>query len=162
MRIQLLMRHFGLNAVFATTRINTSDNVPRTKHKNHVWHFNEPQTTLCFLSLPNDAVERDGKYMASECEFEYGGRVIPAAQAVPIRPEDVTVRPTGSAARFLRALKLLRLRPYIQRATRPAPESESKPIMRCSADFMMPLLMVVSPENAVRLASVDATGQGSV
>ena len=109
---QLLLKHFGLEAYFATTRRALGDSTPWPKHKNHRWHYpaEELQTTTCYLILPRQSSE-EREYAASDMEVECGGALVRGAIASFVTPP-VLDNKEKRVKQFQRALRMLKLQPY--------------------------------------------------
>ena len=109
---QILRKHFGLEVFFATTRIADGEAAPWPSDPNYKWHLGRAlQTTICYLTLPRRAPGK-ATFSADEMEADYRSSTINAAQSYFIEIPSQQNRDLRSK-QFQRALRTLRLKPYI-------------------------------------------------
>lgn len=126
--LRILHQHFGLEAYFATTQVNDKNRDRWPKHENHKWHsLDELKTTICYLTM-HKPVANDAQYVMAE------GMDFVAIDGCESYLVDVpTLEDKASRdARFKRALRILKLKPYVhpsQLNTRVSAASAPKDIL---------------------------------
>lgn len=116
--LEILRKHFGLDAEFGDIcRDSDAKSKSWTKHAHHGWHeetTNPYQTTVCFLIQPQSSA-------AQMAEQQTKARSGTGAQPRDVEADESINR------RFHRALRLLRLKPYVhpcqRQALRPPPRA---------------------------------------
>jgi hypothetical protein len=113
---QLLLKHFGLQVIFNQTRINDMNRLAWPKDKRYLWHDdNDMRTTLCFLALPKSKLS-NGRYESSQMEADMDGADMQSGQAHQIDLQELASG-SESSPRFLHALRVLDLKPYVHPST---------------------------------------------
>lgn len=109
--LQLLLKHFGLEAFFATTRRNENETVTWPEHSSYRWHHpEEVETTICYLTLPRRSA-KEKTFPISELEADCGSSFIQGLQSCLIKLPDMRDH-DKRVKQFRGALRTLKLKPY--------------------------------------------------
>jgi hypothetical protein len=110
--VQLLRKHFGLEAYFATTRIAAVEGKawPDHPHHNYHWPDEELHTTTCYVTLPRQATT-PLTYPLSEMEAECGYARVKAAQSALVQLPDPQTQ-EKRAKQFRHLMQTLKIQPY--------------------------------------------------
>ncbi|KAI6822601.1 hypothetical protein KC340_g12133 [Hortaea werneckii] len=131
---RILLQHFGLEAFFASTKIDY-ENRSWPRDFQYRWHApSDVRTTICYLTLPR--VGGPSGRFANSCTDEDKGRVfVEAAQALPVDLTSTAAPVANMRRRFTAAMKALALTPSVHPSQKHAsPVSANKSKMRNDAE----------------------------
>jgi hypothetical protein len=112
--MQLVIKHFGLEVYFATTRRPTlPEHSTWPSHPNHDWHYpgDELRTTTCYVILPRQG-SNSLSYSLSEVEADCGFANVQAAQSLLVEMPRLQDK-EETAKQFHRMLRILKLQPHV-------------------------------------------------
>ncbi|RMX99084.1 hypothetical protein D0867_12225 [Hortaea werneckii] len=127
---RLLLQHFGLEAFFASTKIDRQ-NLKWPRDFQYRWHApSDLRTTICYLTLPR-AGGPSGMFANGSTEEKQGRVLVEAAQALLVDLASTAAPIANMRRRFTFAMKTLALTPSVHPSQKHAsPVSANKLKMR--------------------------------
>ncbi|KAI7164145.1 hypothetical protein KC349_g930 [Hortaea werneckii] len=131
---RLLLQHFGLEAFFASTKIDYQ-NLKWPREFQYRWHAqSDLRTTICYLTLPRTGGP-SGRFFNGSTEEKQGRILVEAAQALPVDLASTAAPIANMRRRFTFAMKTLALTPSVHPSQKHAsPVSANKLKMHNDAE----------------------------